>query len=230
MEERAPRVLLVEDDARIGELVSSYLASHGFEAAVQDTGTGAVERILSETPDVVILDWMLPGEDGLGICARLRARGYGGRVLMLTARAEEVDQIVGLEVGADDYLAKPLRPRLLLARLRALLRRGRGAPAEALRIGDLEVDRGRRRVTVAGAVVGLTTAEFDLLWLLAQRRGEPVDRETLFRELRGIDYDGLDRAMDMRVLQVRRRLQRADPSGRDWILTVRGVGYQLVRA
>ena len=225
-----PTILLVEDDARIAELVGTYLEGQGYDVSAEADGARGAARIVAERPDLVILDWMLPSEDGLSVCRRVRAAGFGGPILMLTARTDEVDQILGLEMGADDYVPKPVRPRLLLARLRALERRGRPAePDQRVSLGDLIVDRARREVMVAGRAVVLTTAEFELLWLLAMRSGEPVDRETLFRELRGIAFDGVDRSMDMRVSTVRKRLQEADPHSRTWIVTVRGVGYQLVQ-
>jgi len=229
-----PRILLIEDDARTAELVGDYLEANGFDVDVQSEGTGAVERILEERPDLVLLDWMLPGEDGPTICRRVRDQ-YPGPILMLTARGDDIDQVVGLEMGADDYLAKPANPRVLLARIKSLLRRVKSSgPASGeverrVELGDLVVDLALREAHVGGNQVPLTTAEFDLLWLLATRVGEAVDRDTLFQELRGIAYDGLDRSMDMRVSTVRRAVSDADPEGRDWIVTVRGVGYQLVR-
>lgn len=229
-----PRILLIEDDARTAELVGDYLEANGFDVDVQAEGTGAVERILEERPDLVLLDWMLPGEDGPTICRRVRDQ-YPGPILMLTARGDDIDQVVGLEMGADDYLAKPANPRVLLARIKSLLRRVKSSgPASGeverrVELGDLIVDLAQREAHVGGHQVPLTTAEFDLLWLLATRVGEAVDRDTLFQELRGIAYDGLDRSMDMRVSTVRRAVSDADPEGRDWIVTVRGVGYQLVR-
>ena len=224
------RLLLVEDDPRIRELVSGYLVSKGFEVDVVADGTSAVERICEAPPELVILDWMLPGEDGLSVCRRAREH-YRGPILMLTARTDEIDEIVALEVGVDDYLSKPVRPRLLLARVTALLRRVTIEPgaAQKIELGDLIVDAAQRTVTVVGVDVVLTTAEFELLWYLASHAGSPLTRDDLFRELRGIEYDGLDRSMDMRVSQVRKRLSEADPHARDWIKTVRGVGYQMVR-
>lgn len=227
------RILLVEDDPRTSELVATFLRQEGLQVDTEADGGQVVQRVLRQPPDLIVLDWMLPGLSGLEICRRLRGEGYTGGVLMLTARTDEVDQIVGLEVGADDYLPKPVRPRLLLARIRALLRRAPG-PAEPtdpdrLELGWLVLDRGCREVTVAGVAVQLSTAEFDLLWLLGQHAGQPVDRDALFTELRGIPYDGLDRSMDMRVSALRRRLIDADPRGRDPIRTVRGRGYQLVK-
>jgi two-component system response regulator RstA len=151
---------------------------------------------------------------------------FSGPILMLTARSEETDAIVGLEVGADDYVAKPASPRLLLARIRALLRRRTEAPRERVEVGGLQVDRAAREARIDGVLVELTSAEFDLLWLLAVRAGEPVPREELLRDLRGIDWDGLDRSIDVRVSQLRRKLAQ-DPRHRERIKTVRGLGYQL---
>jgi len=225
------RLLLVEDDPRIRELVAGYLQGKGFDVSVVGDGEAAMERLAEASVDLVILDWMLPGSDGLEVCRRAREH-YSGPILMLTARTDEIDEIVALEVGVDDYLSKPVRPRLLLARVTALLRRASdtGADARRIELGDLVIDASQRRATVAGEEVVLTTAEFDLLWFVGGRAGSPVTRDDLFRELRGIEYDGLDRSMDMRVSQVRKRLAEADPHARDWIKTVRGVGYQLVRA
>ena len=222
-----PKLLLVEDDVRLATLVGEYLEANGHEVSVEHRGDRAHDRILREKPDLVILDLMLPGEDGLSICRRVRDK-YGGPILMLTARAEELDQVLGLELGADDYVAKPVSPRLLLARVKALLRR-RAGPGEVDRIvcGALVVDKAAREALVGEAPVELTSAEFDLLWFLAQHAGTPVSREELVRELRGIDWDGLDRSIDVRVSGLRRKLAAAEGHD-DRIKTVRGVGYQLV--
>lgn len=219
-------IFLVEDDARLAELVRDYLTQSGFTVTHEPRGDRAVDGILAAEPDLVVLDLMLPGEDGLSICRRLRP-AFSGPVLMLTARGDEIDQVVGLEMGADDYVAKPVSPRLLLARIRALLRRG--APVEASRVecGSLVVDLGARSATIDGEAVDLTSSEFDLLWVLATHAGRPVSREELVRELRGIQYDGVDRSIDVRVSQLRRKLA-TDPRHSDRIKTVRGVGYQLV--
>lgn len=219
-------IFVVEDDTRLAELVRDYLTQSGFTVTHEPRGDRAVDGILAAEPDLVILDLMLPGEDGLSICRRLRP-AFSGPVLMLTARGDEIDQVVGLEMGADDYVAKPVSPRLLLARIRALLRRG--APVEASRVecGSLVVDLGARSATIDGEAVDLTSSEFDLLWVLATHAGRPVSREELVRELRGIQYDGVDRSIDVRVSQLRRKLA-TDPRHSDRIKTVRGVGYQLV--
>jgi two-component system response regulator RstA len=220
------RLLLVEDDARTARLVAEYLSGQGFRVEIEADGARATKRILTEQPDAVVLDLMLPGKDGLTICREVRG-SFAGPILMMTARGDEVDQVVGLELGADDYIAKPVSPRLLVARLRALLRRSaRPEPvAERVQVGALAVDRTRREATLSDAPLALTTAEFDLLWALARRAGEVVSREALFEELRGIPYDGTDRSIDMRVSAVRRRLE---VQGQTWIKTVRGEGYLLV--
>lgn len=223
-----PRLLLVEDDARLASLVSEYLRSHGHDVSIEHRGDRAAERILAERPDLVILDVMLPGEDGLQVCRRVRPR-FPGPILVLTARTEEIDQVLGLELGADDYVAKPVSPRVLLARVGALLRRGARACEEPARVqcGSLVVDRSARDALIDGTPQCLSSAEFDLLWALASRAGVPVGREALLRDLRGIDWDGMDRSIDVRVSQLRRKLAR-DPRHAGRIKTVRGLGYQFV--
>ncbi len=224
------RLMLVEDDERLAALTAEYLTAHGHEVAVEHRGDRAVDRILGERPDLVILDVMLPGEDGMSICRRIRD-DYSGVVLMLTARGEDIDQVLGLELGADDYVAKPVSPRVLAARIKALLRRGGPASdaGDVLEAGSLRIDRAARSVTIDGAAMDMTSAEFDLLWALASKPGKPVSREELLRDLRGIDWDGVDRSIDVRVSQVRRKLAQ-DPRHADRIKTVRGVGYQFVPA
>jgi len=181
---------------------------------------------------------MLPGLDGLSICKEVRPR-YSGGILMLTARGEEVDEVVGLEVGADDYMAKPVKPRLLLARINTLLRRVppgeavpdaselRDDPGQRIALGDLIVDAGRRTVTMGDRLVDLTTAEFDLLWLLAQNAGRVLSRERIYAELRGIAYDGLDRSIDLRIARLRKKLGD-DGKQPHLIKSIRGTGYLLV--
>jgi two-component system response regulator RstA len=238
--ESGPRVLIVEDDPKLAGLVADYLAANGLSVTIESRGDRAEARILAERPDAVVLDLMLPGRDGLAVCRAVRPR-YDGAILMLTARGGELDEVVGLEVGADDYLAKPVRPRVLLARLHTLLRRtrraaggaepaGGGAPevdVKRIELGSLVVDAARRRVEVAGAPVELTTAEFDLLWLLARHAGEIMDRERIYTELRGIIYDGIDRSMDLRVARLRRKLGD-DGKQPERIKSIRGTGYLLV--
>jgi two-component system response regulator RstA len=236
--------LLVEDDERLAALVREYLVGHGFAVSVEGRGDTAPSRILLEQPDLVILDLMLPGQDGLEVCRQVRAQ-YRGGILMLTARGDEVDEVVGLELGADDYLPKPVRPRLLLARVNTLLRRLRSsaaAPSSALAsearpfdeapqrvtVGPLTIDAAARGVWMAGAAVQLTTAEFDLLWLLATRAGEVLSREDIYQALRGIEYDGLDRSIDLRVARLRKKLGE-DATEPMLVKSIRGVGYLLAR-
>ncbi len=228
-----PKILLVEDDRRLAALVREYLEANGYQVSIEERGDVAEGRILSEEPDLVILDLMLPGLDGLEVCRRVR-RSYRGPILILTAKGDETDEIVGIEVGADDYLAKPVRPRLLLARVGALLRRAAwnagqkgGQRPEPVLVGRLLVDPASRTASYDGRALDLTTAEFDLLWYLAARAGQVVSREEIYRNLRGIDYDGLDRYMDLRVARLRRKLGD-DAKQPRLIKTVRGVGYLLV--
>jgi len=236
----AVRILLVEDDDKLSALIRDFLQTTGeFEVTIEPRGDRAPDRILGENPDLVILDIMLPGLDGLGVCKQVRDR-YEGPILMLTALGDEVDEIVGLEVGADDYVAKPASPRKLLARVRTLLRRtapaapaaGAGAAARddrRLEIGDLVVDAINRDVTLGGAPVELTTAEFDLLWLLARHAGETLSRDRIYEELRGIEWDGLDRSIDLRVARLRKKIGD-DAQHPRRIKSVRGVGYLLAVA
>ena len=219
------RLLLVEDDRRLSTLIREYLGGHGFAVAEEGRGDRAVERIVEERPDLVVLDLMLPGMDGFEVCRAVRP-AYGGPILMLTARDEEMDQVVGLELGADDYVTKPVQPRLLLARLRALLRRGGGEAraAEQLRFGRLEISSETRDVHLEGRAIPLGTGEFELLWALASRVGEVLGRDELLRRMRGIDYDGLDRSVDIAVSRLRRKLG-VPTNGEVGIKTVRGRGY-----
>jgi two-component system response regulator RstA len=225
-------ILIVEDDQRLAELTREYLESNGLQVSIEADGALAVERIVNERPDLVVLDLMLPGEDGLTICRKVRHR-YDGPILMLTARADDLDQVLGLEIGADDYVCKPVRPRLLLARIRALLRRREGAePAPAsngkrLQYGPLVVDNALREAWLRGEGIELTGAEFDLLWLLTSNPGRIMSREQIFSELRGIEYDGQDRSIDVRISRIRPKIGD-DPEHPRLIKTVRGKGYLFV--
>ena len=223
------RILLVEDDLKLAALVKEYLEQNDFTVQVEPRGDRANDAIAQTEPDLVILDIMLPGMDGLTVCRHARPT-YAGPILMLTARGEDLDEVVGLEVGADDYLRKPVRPRVLLARIRTLLRRSASPPGAAvadrrLVLGSVVVDAGRRVASVDGDEVELTSAEFDLLWLLAQNVGEPMSRDRIYRELRGIEHDGVDRSIDLRISRLRSKL---GDSHAVLIKSVRGVGYQLV--
>jgi two-component system response regulator RstA len=225
-----PRILIVEDDLKLAELVREFLEGAGYLAAVETRGDRAAERILREQPDLVVLDLMLPGIDGLEVCRRVRP-AFSGVILMLTARGEEIDEVVGLELGADDYVAKPVSPRLLLARVGSLLRRSRerelrasSEPPSRIELGALVVDVASRSASVEGRSLELTTAEFDLLWLLASHAGQVLTREQIYGHLRGISYDGLDRSIDLRIARLRKKLGD-DGKQPQHIKSVRGVGY-----
>lgn len=227
------RILLVEDDGRLADLTAEYLRKNDFEVTIEPRGDTAESRILDENPELVILDVMLPGKDGFEVCRSVRER-YNGVILMLTARDEDLDQILGLELGADDYLAKPVQPRLLLARIKALLRRFPGAlPTEGspesgeaaqLAFGFFSISQATRSATLGNDAIDLTTAEFDLLWLLARHAGTILSRDDLLLQLRGIGFDGLDRSIDARISRLRRKLGD-DPENPTRIKTVRGKGY-----
>lgn len=226
------RILLVEDDVQLASLIGEYLREHEFQVNVEHRGDTGAERILREAPDLVVLDVLLPGSNGMDVCRRVRAE-YAGPILMLTARDDDIDQIVGLELGADDYVKKPVEPRVLLARIRALLRRTSqnsvANPSEprCLSFGSFSIDQPARRVTLGGECIELTTGEFDLLWLLASAAGTVLSRDAILASLRGIDYDGLDRSIDIGISRLRAKLQdTAVPPAR--IKTVRGRGYLFV--
>lgn len=224
------RLLIVEDDDQFAELLVEYLGPHGFELERVASGDVGAEQILETQPDLVILDLMLPGANGLDVCKRVRA-DYGGAILMLTASQSEADHVAGLELGADDFVIKPIEPRVLLARIRTQLRRNGGGRASAppereLEVGPLQLDVATRDVRVHGETVALTTMEFDVLHTLASHAGTVVTREDLYRRILGIDYDGLDRGMDVHVSRIRRKLQRVGLDA-SRIKSVRGVGYLL---
>lgn len=224
------RILLVEDDAPLASLISEYLRGHDFQVEVELRGDTGAQRILRDRPDLVILDVLLPGLNGMDVCRQVREH-YAGLILMLTARDDDIDQIIGLELGADDYVKKPVEPRLLLARIRALLRRAdQPAASESKRLvfGAFGIDQEARRVTLNGASIELTTLEFDLLWTLASAAGTVLTREVIFANLRGIEYDGLDRSIDLGISRLRAKLNdTTNPPTK--IKTVRGKGYLFVR-
>lgn len=226
------RLLIVEDDDDLAALLLEYLGQHGFQLARAATGTEGAAQILEMRPDLVILDLMLPGANGLDVCRQVRA-SYHGAIVMLTASQSEADHVAGLELGADDFVVKPIEPRVLLARIRSQLRRLGGSHASRredsdglLRVGSLTIDVRSRDVSVGGQAVALTTMEFDVLLMLAQDAGTVVKREDLYTEIMGIDYDGIDRGMDVHVSRIRRKLRASglDPSR---LKSVRGVGYLL---
>ena len=231
MEQEAWQVLIVEDDQRLAELTREYLESNGLRVAIEGDGAVAAARIIAEQPDLVVLDLMLPGEDGLSICRKVRQQ-YDGPILMLTARTDDTDQIQGLDLGADDYVCKPVRPRLLLARIQALLRRSEPEPSTAqkprrLQFGPLVVDDALREAWLQGNGIELTSAEFDLLWLLVSNAGRILSREEIFTALRGIGYDGQDRSIDVRISRIRPKIGD-DPDHPRLIKTIRSKGYLFV--
>lgn len=227
---QAPRILIVEDDERLRTLTAEYLQGNGMEVAQVDNGEEAIRIIQRDNPDLVVLDLMLPGVDGLGVCREVKP-AFRNPILMLTARTDEMDEVLGLEMGADDYVAKPVQPRVLLARIRALLRRMPTEPqstAQKLVFDRLVIDSGARQVTVGNDIIDLTSAEFDLLWLLASNAGTILSREEIFESLRGIEYDGQDRSIDVRVSRLRAKIGD-DPDAPQRIKTVRSKGYLFVK-
>ncbi|MBT3013106.1 MAG: response regulator [Candidatus Thiodiazotropha sp. (ex Lucina aurantia)] len=225
------RVLLVEDDVELAELVQEYLQRYEFEVSLEHRGDTAPDRVRQSNPDILVLDLNLPGRDGLDICRDLRME-FQGPIVMFTARDEDVDEIVGLELGADDYLTKPVEPRVLLARLRSLLRRFKQTgnttqEDDLLDFGSLRIEASARAVSVNAEEVELSTGEFDLLWLLATQAGKVVDRDSALKTLRGFGYDGLDRSVDIGISRLRRKL--GDDANHPYrIKTVRGRGYLFV--
>lgn len=224
-------LLLVEDDRRLSAVICEYLQQQGLNIETEYRGDTAVERILTLQPDLVILDLMLPGLDGLEVCKQVRHH-YTQPILILTAKDEDFDQVVGLELGADDYVIKPVQPRVLLARIRTLLRRSippvkAEKPSSRLHFDRLEINNEAREVKLDHHLIELTTQEYEMLYLLACHAGEVLSRNTIFEALSGIEYDGLDRSVDIRISRLRKLLETnpAKPTG---IKTVRGQGYLFV--
>ena len=223
------RVLIVEDDAELARLTAEYLIKRSIEVTIERRGNEALARIAREKPHLIVLDVMLPGMDGFDICRALRTQGSEIPIIMLTARDEDIDQVLGLEMGADDYLTKPVQPRVLLAHIKAILRRAStldqaAHDGDALQFGQLRISKQSRDVTLGDRQIDLTTAEFDLLWLLATNAGRVLPRNEILRALRGLDYDGIDRSIDSRVSRLRRKLGD-DAIGSAHIKTVRPHGY-----
>ena len=221
-------ILVVEDETSIASFVALYLKNAGYAVRAAATGAEALKQFEAEQPALIVLDLMLPDMDGIEVCRRIRQRS-DVPILMLTARDEDVDKIIGLEVGADDYLTKPFNPRELVARVKSVLRRStpekRGPQPAQLRHGDLVVDAGRREVHVAGQEVQLAPKEFDLLWELLDHRGLVLTRDQLLERVWGYTFAGDTRTVDVHVRQLRRKLGDASP-----IVTVWGVGYKVAPA
>lgn len=235
------KILIVEDDQRLANLVQTYLQRHDYKVEWHDRGDTAEEIAQQTKPDLIILDVMLPGKSGFDICRDIRT-WFKGFILIMTASEDDIDEIVGLEMGADDYLAKPIEPRLLLARIRALLRRKQAdleasdpfknnvsdSSSNILSFNNLIINGDNRKVLLNNQEIDLTTAEFDLLWLLANSAGQILSRDDIFSQVRGIDFDGSDRSIDARVSRLRRKLSD-DPEMPRLIKTVRGKGYLFLQ-
>jgi len=224
----AARILIIDDDVRLATMVREYLATAGLSVATEETATAGLARLGREPVDALVLDVMLPDGDGFDVLRRVRATSEIP-VLMLTARGDPTDRIVGLELGADDYLPKPFEPRELLARLRAILRRQRSSGArDVLRFGRLEIDRDTRTVRVDGEERALTSHQFDLLTALAEHPGRVLSRETLLDLAKGEPLDAFDRSIDVHISRIRAAIED-DPKHPRRIITVRGAGYVFAK-
>jgi len=228
------KLLMIEDDARLAHMVGEYLGQSGFGFSHAGDGESGLAQLQAQPVDLVILDLMLPDIDGLEVCRRIRALpadlGHTP-ILMLTAKGDPMDRIVGLELGADDYLPKPFEPRELLARIRAILRRrieGPAATTTVLKFGSLEIDRDARAVTVGEAPCELTSYQFDLLVALAERAGRVLTRDQIMEAVRGRELEAFDRSIDVHMGRIRAAIEE-DPKNPRRILTVRGVGYVFAR-
>lgn len=232
---RNDRILIVDDDDRIRDLLNRYLKQEGFDVWLAEDAKAMDKLMLRDTVDLIVLDLMLPGEDGLSICRRLRNQNNKTPIIMLTAKGEDVDRIVGLEIGADDYLAKPFNPRELLARIHAVLRRrpaleAPGAPsseAEVIRFGPFELDLGRRLLLKNGQEVSLTTGEFSMLKVLVRHPRQPLSRDKLAQLARGREFEPFDRSLDVQMSRLRKLIEQ-DPSAPRYLQTVWGLGYVFV--
>jgi two-component system OmpR family response regulator/two-component system response regulator RstA len=221
-----PSIVLVEDDLRLSELVSRYLETNGFRVTVTHRGDQVIDRVMRSPPDLVILDLGLPGQDGFSVCRQLRPN-YENPILILTARDNDGDHVLGLELGADDYVIKPVEPRVLMARIHALLRRSKSrtrTESRVMRFGRLQINVAARSATIDGQAIALSSNEFDLLSFLAARAGEVQSRETIFQQLYRREYDGMDRMLDVRISHLRKKLGE-DAESSERIKTIWGQGY-----
>jgi DNA-binding response OmpR family regulator len=231
-----PQLLMIEDDARLAHMVGEYLTQSGFLFSHAGDGASGLEQLQQHAPDLVILDLMLPDTDGLEICRRIRslpAPASKVSVLMLTAKGDPMDRIIGLEIGADDYLPKPFEPRELLARIRAVLRRRSENTTDSeastvMRFGTLEIDRNARTVSVGGGLADLTSYQFDLLVAMAERAGRVLTRDQIMEAVRGRELEAFDRSIDVHMGRIRAAIE-VDAKNPKRILTVRGVGYVFAK-
>lgn len=225
-------IMLVEDDMSLAEWFSDYLTEHGYLVTLVNRGDMAIELIRTDTPDLVVLDIMLPVKDGFDVCREVRSF-YHGPILMMTARDQEMDEVLGLELGADDYVTKPVKPRVLLSRIKALLRRSNNhhefadSSETGIQLGQFHIDAHSRTTKLHGKSVAISSNEFDVLWHLALSPGQVVNRTELVHQLRGIDYDGFDRSIDIIVSRLRKKLGD-DATNPYRIKTIWGKGYLLV--
>ena len=235
------QLLMIEDDSRLATMVGEYLRQSGYGFTHAATGASGLEALQASPPDLVILDLMLPDIDGLEVCRRIKGQGGDAArtaVLMLTAKGDPMDRIVGLEIGADDYLPKPFEPRELLARIRAVLRRGGDSGGgsssvssgshKVMRFGSLEIDRDARSVSVSGVLCELTSYQFDLLVALAERAGRVLSRDQIMEAVRGRELEAFDRSIDVHMGRIRSAIE-LDAKNPKRILTVRGVGYVFAK-
>lgn len=233
--DRVDKILVVDDDARIRDLLRRYLTQEGFEVLQAEDGKALTRVLLREPVDLIVLDLMMPGEDGLSVCRRLRAANDRTPIIMLTAKGEDIDRIVGLEVGADDYLCKPFNPRELLARMHAVLRRrpaveAPGSPAsedETVAFGPFSFDLGARKLRKGNEELPLTTGEFAMLKALVRHPRQPLSREKLAQLARGRDFEPFDRSLDVQVSRLRKLIEE-DATVPRYIQTVWGVGYVFI--
>jgi two-component system alkaline phosphatase synthesis response regulator PhoP len=230
MDTSTKRLLVVEDDSNVRELLVHHLKESGFQVTDTLDGNRGLELALSDSYDVVILDVALPGKDGMEICRQMRSHGIGAGVVMLTTRGDEIDKVLGLELGADDYMTKPFSPREVVARVKAILRRTTGddvAAAKKLKVGDLEIDLGAHEVFVAGAKLDLTSTEFDLLAFFAKNVGRAFSREQLLTSVWGYSSSAYEHTVNTHINRLRAKLE-PDPTNPTYIHTVWGVGYKFV--
>ena len=220
-------VLIIEDEPKVAKLAQDYLEQSGFQVLLAVDGKAGLAMSRREQPALIVLDLMLPGMDGLDVCRTLR-RESDVPIIMLTARSEETDRLIGLELGADDYITKPFSPRELVARVRALLRRVKGEVYKPgiLRAGDLVIDSDSHKVTRGDENIHLTRFEFNLLWILARQPGQIFSRAQLLEKLHGVTFDGYDRSVDAHIKNLRRKLE-VEPAEPEYILTVYGIGYRF---
>lgn len=223
------KMVIVEDDPKLQKMLQIYFEKENFDTSIVSDGNAASDIILSNQPDIVLLDLMLPGQDGLTICRQIRSQYYG-KILMLTASDDDFDHVASLEIGADDFVTKPIKLRVLLSRVRVLLRRSNSVSlrrdASVIQIGNLELIKSQRLCKVNGQEVLMTDREFDLLWMLASSEGV-LSRDVLTKALRGIEYNGIDRSVDNRILNLRKKLGD-DSIPPKKIITIRGKGYMFI--